>query len=267
MMPAGWNVAVATVRGSLHRRRHQSNQDAVAQRAATSLHPWSIVAVADGHGSPHCPRSRTGARLAVHGAIAALHSFAIRFRFSPAMAAEAFLSSEWKEELTGSWRQAVLDHHRRTPLSGYESDTPAFAYGSTLLAVLALPRMLLVAQIGDGDILATGPTGEVVVLCPDQGPALGEETASLCLPDAGQRTRTAVVPWSEDGPDLILLATDGYAKSFASRQDFLQVASDLRETRERSSWPAMLRALPAWLRETTEAGSGDDISVGILSKI
>lgn len=263
--PSAWQASVATVRGAAHRRRNQPNQDAVAQRAATVLHPWSIVAIADGHGSPSCPRSRTGARLAVRCAIAALHALAIRIRYSPTRA-DVVHSAEWRGQLTSAWRRGVAEHYERAPLAGDERGTPWLAYGTTLLAALALPRMLLVVQLGDGDILVTGPDGESALLWPDQEPALGEETASLCLRDASRWMRTAVVPVTERSPDLILLATDGYAKSFASRQDFLQVASDLRACRERLSWPAILRALPDWLRETTEAGSGDDISVGILSR-
>lgn len=263
--PVAWQAAVASVRGAVHRRRRQPNQDAVAQQAATPLHPWSIIAVADGHGSAACPRSRTGARMAVRCAVAALHSFALQCRYSPAMA-EAFLAARWSDALIRSWREAVAVHHKRAPLAGYESDTPWLAYGTTLLAALALPRMLLVMQLGDGDMLAAGRHGVVPVMPPCVTGMVGEETASLCLPDASRWMRTAVLPVEENGPDLILLATDGYAKSFASREDFLQVAGDLRASRERCSWPALRRALPGWLRETTEAGSGDDISVGILSR-
>lgn len=265
-----WRAAAASVRGAAHRRRSRANQDAVILQQPTAVAPWPIVAVADGHGSPDCPRSRTGARLAVRSAACILHSFATAQRYS-SQPQDAFLQPRLRESLVRHWRQAVADHLRRHPwprLAEPPHGEPAYlAYGTTLLAALALSSHLFFFQIGDGDILSVSADGSVRSLWDDSEPSIGEETPSLCLPNAEQWMRAAVLPVSADGPEMILLATDGYAKSFATRQDFLQVGSDLRDCRKGQGWPALLRQLPAWLRETSEAGSGDDISVGILSRI
>jgi len=266
---AGWRVAVESVRGAAHRRKGQANQDAVACRPASRISPWSIAAVADGHGSPACLRSRTGARLAVRCAIEALHSLAVASRYSP-RPGDGFLQPHWTRALVRQWQIAVTGHLHRCPVplrsDAGETEPPLVLYGTTLLAALACPQMLFFLQIGDGDILTVWPEGEIRTVWPPE-PAIGEETASLCLPNAEQWVRTSILPVTADSPEMILLATDGYAKSFASRQDFLQVGSDLRDCIGSDGWRSMLRQLPFWLRETTEAGSGDDISVGILSRI
>ena len=63
-----------------------------------------------------------------------------------------------------------------------------------------------------------------------------------------------------------MLATDGYANSFADNAAFEQVAKDIYGNIQQDGPATVADLLPGWLRETSEAGSGDDISVVISAE-
>ena len=62
-----------------------------------------------------------------------------------------------------------------------------------------------------------------------------------------------------------MLATDGYANSFAEDADFEQVAKDLYAAIQQDGPSAVAGHLPDWLEATSKGGSGDDISVVIAT--
>jgi hypothetical protein len=68
----------------------------------------------------------------------------------------------------------------------------------------------------------------------------------------------------QEPPALILLATDGYANSFRTDQDFLKVGSDMLEMIRRDGWQYVKNRLNGWLAEASQLGSGDDITVGLM---
>jgi serine/threonine protein phosphatase PrpC len=117
-------------------------------------------------------------------------------------------------------------------------------------------------QIGDGDLLLGYPDGRVESpLRPDQG-LTGEETYSLCQEDAEARFRFASM-WRSGGvawPDFALLASDGVSKSFRDDDAFRAAAAQLREVAGHD-WQATLEALPDWLADVSQNGSGDDATL------
>jgi hypothetical protein len=62
----------------------------------------------------------------------------------------------------------------------------------------------------------------------------------------------------------VLLSTDGYANSFASPDAFLKVGRDYLDMLRTEGAEEVAKNLPAWLEETSQNGSGDDITVGII---
>ena len=68
-------------------------------------------------------------------------------------------------------------------------------------------------------------------------------------------------------PELILLATDGYANSFREDAGFLKVGSDLLGIIRTDGLDKVNENLETWLTETSKAGSGDDITLGILCRM
>jgi len=137
-------------------------------------------------------------------------------------------------------------------------------YGSTLLAALVTPEFLLFAQLGDGDILTVMDDGTVTRLIPKDKRLIANETTSLCMPYAWREMKVVFQPVSAELPVLILLSTDGYANSFASEPDFLQVGKDYLELIRQQGLKQVAAHLEQWLTETSTCGSGDDIAVGLI---
>jgi hypothetical protein len=139
-------------------------------------------------------------------------------------------------------------------------------YGSTLLTVLAGPEVLLFLQLGDGDILVVADDGTVTRPMPEDSRLMANETTSLCTVDAWREIRVALHPLVEGAPALILLATDGYANSFVSEQDFLRVGPDYLQAIREEGLAAVASRLDEWLADASTQGSGDDITLGIVAR-
>lgn len=183
-------------------------------------------------------------------------------------------------ELVNRWRCAVARHLQENPFAASEIEwldtkvgsavrrnlecDPFLAYGSTVLAALATPSFILFLQLGDGDVLLVSLTGETNRPWPRDGRLLGVETTSLCMPKAWTEVRLGVQKLSKHSPELLLLCTDGYSTSFREEAGFLNVGRDFLEILRSEGIETVSESLEMWLTETTEHGSGDDVSVGIL---
>lgn len=266
-----WDVLTASVRGASHVRARRPNQDAVGCWAGGD--GTVVLALADGHGGEAYTRSDLGAEFAVEAAIEACRDLA--GRLAPMAIRDGMargrLGQELAREIVRRWQRRVEEDRagedgnedgmttRRRPAPPGSTR----AYGTTLVAALAVKaEFVLLLQCGDGDVLMVSADGRVERPVPPDERSFGNETASLCLPEAWTEFRSRLVD-QDDLPALLLLATDGYANSYAGDEAFREVARDLyRAVTEDPE--AVDRALPRWLRETSEGGSGDDITVGLL---
>ncbi len=275
-----WRVTGATVRGAIHIRRSKPNQDAIAWDTPAHGAAPRIVALADGHGAALHFRSHRGARLAVRTAVTVLKRFARNAEGQDSSAIEQLAAAGLATDLTQTWRTHVSADLDRRPISEWEVDAvaenmsasslarlasrPEVAYGSTLVAAVLAPAYVLYLQLGDGDILEVDAGGAAAHAPLPADPLLhGNETTSLCMPNAWNHMRISVRPVNAHGPVCVMLSTDGYANSFVDAAGLAQAACDLCAL---SSEPGMIevsRSLPGWLRATSAQGSGDDISVGL----
>ncbi len=146
-------------------------------------------------------------------------------------------------------------------------NNPNLAYGATMLAVLLAGSFGIYLQLGDGDILAVSDDGEVIRPLPGDERLLGNETTSLCRREAIGDFRIKVEEFSGLRPALVLLATDGYANSFVTEEDFLKVAPDFLELIRQEGLDQVQDSLEAWLTETSRLGSGDDITLGLICRL
>jgi len=91
---------------------------------------------------------------------------------------------------------------------------------------------------------------------------LGTETHSLSHPEAWERAVTSVgkIPKSDNRYSFII-ATDGFANSYPSEDEFLKTCMDYYSTIKVHGAEAVESNLKAWLNETSAMGSGDDITV------
>jgi len=269
-----WNVFGSSVRGASHKRKGLPNQDALAWSWAGRERLPLVVALADGHGSAKSFRSEVGARCAVEIASSELLSLASH------PADRSMLSDVVPRRIVGEWQQLVQAHAASEPFTVEEREgllaaagpaarreveaEKAVAYGTTLLAAAVNDAHLFLVQLGDGDILFVSDAGEVSRPLPPDERLLGNFTTSLSSADPAGDFRTLCLPLGESAPVLVLLATDGYANSYADDAAFLQVGSDLLRL-IRSEGPRWVEdQLAGWLEEVTGRGSGDDITSAVL---
>jgi serine/threonine protein phosphatase PrpC len=279
--PTRWRVLGASVRGATHTRAGIPNQDALVWLPPAGIGWPLILSLADGHGSPRSFRSAAGAHLAVDVTLRELSAFLARQGEHPDLAQLRQLGNDLlPQAIVAQWSAAVAEALTRHPLEEKELERleaeaganarqavethPFLAYGTTVLAAAVTPFALLYLQLGDGDLLVVSPTGEVSRPLPRDPRLLANETTSLCMPEAWKEMRVAIDPLTEATPALVLLATDGYANSFRDEAAFLQVGPDLVNLLRSDGWEVVQASLPRWLAETSEAGSGDDITVGLL---
>ena len=265
----GWQVVTATERGAAHRAAGIPNQDAVA---TIPLENGGLVAaVADGHGHHRHFRSARGAQLAVSIACQAARDLATRPGGLPGpVQEEEELRRVLVPGIVAGWRDAVLAHVAAEPFTGPEDavrrgDDATIPYGTTLLLAIGQGERLLLAQIGDGDIVGVGQDGTALLPVPGDPLLDGRHTTSLCSPGAAESFRVAAA--SLAGTPLLgtLLATDGYGNAQVAQAWEAVVSAELAgliPTRP-ASWLAS--QLPVWARRCASLdGCGDDTTLALL---
>ncbi|MBP7126614.1 protein phosphatase 2C domain-containing protein [Myxococcota bacterium] len=240
------------VPGARHLREGRTCQDAVHGGSRNAV---VAVAVADGHGTS--ARGDVGAAIAVGVAIDQLLRFADAL--GPGRTPEeilAFGMHPLRIHLVREWVGRVRRH------AGSDA-VDLQRYGSTLLFAMASPEWLLMGQLGDGDLLFVDGSGRVHRPIPSDPASFADETASLCQEEAwaALRLRTRRPP---EGEALLILATDGYGKSYASDSDFERIGPDYLDLFRDSGPSGVHDRLPGFLETVSARGSGDDIAVGML---
>ena len=281
-----WRVVGQSVRGASHERGNLPNQDAILWSPAGGRGLPLILSVADGHGGAKYFRSDVGARLAVETAIEVLRAFVDGHRDVENLSLLKRTAEEWLPKmLVRGWRESVEAHIGLNPLAAHESDSfennfgassssrrkaqvdlPR-AYGATLLAAAVTDAFILYVQLGDGDILCVADSGEVSAPLPTDERLFANETTSLCAEDAWRDFRVGFRPISNTPPALILLSTDGYPNSFRDETAFYKVGSDLLEIIRAQGIARVESELESWLSESTHAGSGDDVTLGVVCRM
>lgn len=266
----GWRVLASSVRGASHRASGRPNQDAWAGSPADSAcAETGFVALADGHGGSVYYRSDQGSSFAVD--TARLLSEEVLAGGSAGLDEPA-----WRglvERLVDQWTARVLAHAQQHPPTAEEQARvpdafhagvdPMTAYGSTVLWALATRDALLLAQIGDGDLIVVGPDGTASRPLPDDPLLVANQTTSLCLPDAARYARLVSVDLAEQPVELLIASTDGYANSFAADNWAGAVAADVLAELRSGGWQGVLGELPGWLTASAEMG-GDDVTVALF---
>lgn len=279
---SSWLAIGKSVRGASHIRDNRPNQDAVFWSTGQNNGLPLVMALSDGHGSQRSFRSDTGAAFAVDAISSCLTDFALQLFPSNQMPAlEQDARKNLPRELEYRWKRAVLDHLTTNPFSSEETETlyvyqeesegeppilnPFLAYGATALGVLVTPSYRLYMQLGDGDMLNVYADGKTERPLPDDPRLIGNATTSLCARKAAQDVRLSVQSDEEQTPELILVSTDGYANSFKNDAEFLRIGPDFLDIIRTDGLDHIEHHLGDWLEETTQVGSGDDITLGILS--
>lgn len=275
----GWRVITETIRGASHKRSDKPNQDAV-NFIPKEPGDWAIVALADGHGSNSYFLSDSGARFAVAVAVDVCKKYLDSNNLFFAQS-EQSLKEGLCKKIVNEWQIRVHEHHENSEIisNNINNKSPHIVkknqdpiltpYGSTLIIVIVSKALQAYFQLGDGNILTVNKEGNVTPIFPYQLD-IGDDTLSLILPNCSDDFKLRIVHEPEETPSLILVSTDGYAKSFQDRESYEQVASDFFNIlwKDGSSIEEGIKVikdnLVDWLEETSTKGSGDDITVGLL---
>jgi Protein phosphatase 2C len=265
-----WLALTASELGAAHRAAGLPNQDAVAAR---QIRPDALVAaVADGHGHRRHFRSGRGSQLAVAVACEAAQELGARLDdFEAAGQIESEALNNLVPAITGRWREAVRADVAADPFTAREEalrsggDDALIAYGSTLLLAIAGRRWLVLAQIGDGDIVGIRPDGQALLPVPPDPSLDGQQTTSLCGSGAEDDFRAAVVDTSATALVGVLLATDGYGNAQAADPWAEVVCADLAELIADRPPEWLVGQLPLWAGRCASAdGSADDTTIALL---
>lgn len=279
-----WLVLTASERGASHIATKAPNQDSVAAERAGAQ--GMVAAVADGHGHSRHLRSASGSRLAVKIGCEVAQELADQLEEARAKLAEsddaddqaataesitALLEEFLVPQVVSRWREAVLADVAANPFSDAEQgqrqkgDDPTIAYGSTLLLGIALHDWLLLAQIGDGDVVGVQTDGRAVMPVPTDPQLDGLVTTSLCSPGARSDFRLAVVDTIKVPLLAVLLATDGYGNAQVIEQWPSAFSEDLAWMLKQRDANWLASQLPSWAaRCASSDGSADDTTVALL---
>jgi serine/threonine protein phosphatase PrpC len=268
--PASWHISTASARGSIH-TGDAPNQDSVTAAPLPTVDgsPGWVAAVSDGHGGRRYVRSDRGSRIATRLAVELLAAAAAEA--GPGVPPASIVAAAMPK-LVDAWRHEVLEDVRREPFTDEEAtrsgaaaiaSEPLIAYGATLLLLLSRGGDIALGQLGDGDVIVRAATGGCRPI-PGDDRLVGGETTSLCLPTAEHDFRFTEFS-AEDEVDLVLLATDGYANSFADEQWWPVVIDDLARFLTDHGPDVLDRELPVWLGESAVVG-GDDVTVALLTR-
>ncbi len=279
-----WLVLTASERGASHVAVKSPNQDAVATERAGAA--GVVAAIADGHGHSRHLRSARGSRLAVKigcqvaqelaGRIEGNSDFLSQREPAGTAGGPAGEVAKLTEEfcvpaIVRRWREAVLADVKADPFTEAEQrlrhhgDDATIAYGSTLLLGVALLDWLILAQIGDGDVVGVRADGRSVLPVPGDPQLDGLVTTSLCGTDPRSDFRVAVVDTVQQPLLAVLLATDGYGNAQVVDAWPSAFSEDLAwMLRDRDvNWLAS--QLPSWAaRCASSDGSADDTTVALM---
>lgn len=255
-----WHIIGDSVRGAAHKRNDKPNQDAWAFMHNGGC---TMLAVADGHGSSKHTHSEIGAKLAVDAALALLNEFSQQHSDTASPARHIKQTADYlPSQLVQAWRLAVdaVDNGQtENPKERYS------LYGTTLLAVLINTDYALSLQIGDGDLLILTEDGQLQRPLPKNTNLIANETYSLCEDKAIYHVELSLQFFDhKPQPALIFLATDGYANSFTNDTDFQQAIQDFQQQIVTHGADKIQSCLADWLNETSEQGSGDDVTVAMI---
>ena len=258
-----------SVKGATHVRNGAPLQDSYKIEQVSD--DISIIAVADGHGSEKCPKSKNGSMIAVNVFCKVMKEYINNYS-DDMESLITWLNREgelrFAQNIGDEWQRRVRksynDSKAEKPLDEYgkiDWKSVYKLYGTTLLGLLVTPTYIFAFQIGDGDIQLVDENGVSSVVETEK--ILGTETHSLSRVDAWRKAVSVIRrrDVSEGIPYLYLVSTDGFANSYLSDEDFEKTCRDYFSMIREHGFDTVCGNLGKWLNETSELGCGDDITV------
>ncbi len=261
-----------SVKGATHERNGLPLQD--SKRIEEVSDHITILSVADGHGSDKCPRSDRGSLMAVNAFCDVMKKYLHGYGQTQEGMAELVTvlnregDTRFAQDVCDEWQVRVKQSfYKNKDSSLIEADGHInwdgvySLYGTTLLGMLITDTFVFSFQIGDGDITVITNNDISPLVEPEK--FLGTETHSLSKADAWRKSVVSVrrKDVELDQPYLYMLSTDGFVNSYASDEDFKKTCRDYYNMIGKYGFDAIKGNLAKWLKETSELGCGDDVTV------
>ena len=295
-----WRCLGESVRGASHVRSGLPNQDAIRWFPESGIGLPLILAVSDGHGSAKSFRSDRGSRFAVETAIKVIQEFFLSSQSSDINfsalkdAAQRLLPprlvNEWRKAVNKDLGLSENDEEKLTNKPNFTDEEKKIlvdkdgeaawqavennyflAYGATVLAVLVTEFFIVYIQLGDGDILEVDSKGNTTRPLERDPNLIANETTSLCMNKAWNEFQVHIKLYPQGTPKeipaLILVSTDGYSNSFSTDEGFFKIGQDYRQMFKSNLTEEVRQKLEGFLQETSEKGSGDDITLGMIKRL
>lgn len=260
------------VKGATHERYGKLLQD--SKKIVEISDCIAILAVADGHGSDKCTRSDRGSAIAVNAFYAVIKNYLLSYgQDAEGMTSLiTFLNREgdtrFAQDVCEEWQARVKQSFYKNKVEELIADDGTIdwksvysLYGTTLLGMLITDTFVFSFQIGDGDINLITGTDISPLVEPEK--FLGTETHSLSKPDAWRKAVASLrrKKVEDDMPYLYMLSTDGFVNSYASDEEFQKTCREYYNMIGQHGFEAVKDNLAKWLKETSELGCGDDVTV------
>lgn len=258
-----------SVKGATHVRNGAPLQDSYKIEQVSD--DISIIAVADGHGSEKCPKSKNGSMIAVNVFCKVMKDYINNYS-DDMESLITWLNREgelrFAQNIGDEWQRRVRksynDSKAEKPLDEYgkiDWKSVYKLYGTTLLGLLITSTYIFAFQLGDGDIQLVDATGTSPVVETEK--ILGTETHSLSKIDAWRKAVTVIrrKDVTEGVPYMYILSTDGFSNSYLTEEDFAKTCREYYEMIGKHGFDTVCSNLRKWLTETSELGCGDDITI------
>ena len=251
-----------SVKGASHIREDKPCQDFHIIEQSQN---YTILTVADGHGSSSCPYSQDGSKIASQVFRDLLSTYYSNYQ-NNLHELMSFLNRDGKifipKEIEHEWKNRVVSfneqHDRNT--EDLTKESIYRQYGSTLLGVLITADFVYAFQLGDGDIVCIDENSISHIVETEQ--LLGVETYSISNPDSWKYANCTIFPLSKyNVPNLYMLSTDGMINSHVSQNDFYITCRDYYNLFNENKSEYISNNLEDWLNETSKEGCDDDITV------
>jgi serine/threonine protein phosphatase PrpC len=246
----------ASRQGAAHLKDGTPNQDSVVvvMPSAGRLGSVAVMAVSDGAGSARY--SQLGSRAACAAGVAHLTGQLTR---NPAIAAKRHLLRSALQRAVRSARRSVLE----TAKGLHRASGPASVdeYACTMMLGLASERLVGVAHVGDGCVVAGDGEEWRLLSEPDNG-EFANETRFLTNP----RNLPRVTVVSGSAISCVAVITDGLQDVALSRGKvpYDRFWTPLYRALNRSSSPAPPAVLDTLLRKVADAGKAtDDCTIAV----
>ena len=253
--------------GASHIRESKPNQDFSGYESLQNG-KVKVLCVSDGHGSKRSFRSDLGAEFAVN--ISKSIAFDWFSDHTPTIKnlKEIDGCERFCRKIIHLWTEEVRRHLEANHLSDDEKlligeENVSIIYGATLVLAIITPSYTFYAQLGDGNIISINENNELTNPIAPDSTIIANDTHSLCETDAADHIKYEVVEHSSL-PKMVLLSTDGLANSFATDKKFNEAILEICLAIDSHGIHKVSEEIPKWLKDYTELGSGDDITLVIF---